>query len=491
MKHSQSQLADKPVDGNQALGNRIDGEKKTFKSHGTEQRRTVGSNEAWSRDFIAVQSQTCLRDGPNVSLSASDHDPLRAGRLQLKLFRKRAGHHGKGSASIDEKLNFFGTPRGTGQTSLYVKQSHFRYLSNKMPYCNSDHAQRNSREPGAREALNKRTGKTFTGLALCAMLFALSLSVEAQQPAKVPGIGFLTGGSHSANPPRNEAFRQGLRELGYVEGKNIVIEWRAAEGKRGRLPALATELVRLKVDVVVVTGLGDLRAAKEATATIPIVMVVDSDPVGSGFVASLARPGGNITGLATLSPEISGKQLELLKEMIPRLSRVAVFGTSTSAGQAQELKEIELTAGALEVKLQYLNVVGLKDIETAFRAASKGGAGAVLWLVSGNVANPHRKKIAELTGTSQLPVIYHRVSFVEPGGLMSYGASLTDLDRRAAVYVDKILKGAKPAELPVEQPTKFEFVINLKAAKQIGLTIPPNVLARAGQSHQVIVRRQT
>ena len=215
---------------------------------------------------------------------------------------------------------------------------------------------------------------------LCAMLFALCLSAEAQQPTKVPRIGYLAGASLSANAARIEAFRQGLRELGYVEGKNIVIEWRYAEGKLDRLPALAAELVRLKVDVIVTAGPTATRAAKEATATIPIVMAQDGDPVGNGFVASLARPGGNITGLSTLAPELSGKRLELLKEIVPKLSRVAVFGTSTNPGNAQVLREMELAAGAFGVKLQYLDVLGPKDIETAFRAASKGRADAVLVL---------------------------------------------------------------------------------------------------------------
>ena len=209
--------------------------------------------------------------------------------------------------------------------------------------------------------------------ALCALR-----SAKAQQPAKIPRIGFLSPAFPSANPARSEAFRQGLRELGYVEGKNIVIEWRSAEGKLDRLPALAAELVRLKVDVIVTAGPGSTRAAKEATATIPIVMGQDVDPVGNGFVASLARPGGNITGLATLAPEIGGKRLELLKEIVPKLSRVAVLGTSTSPGSAQELKEVERAAGALGVKLQYLDVLDPKDIETAFRAAGKGRADAVL-----------------------------------------------------------------------------------------------------------------
>jgi putative ABC transport system substrate-binding protein len=237
--------------------------------------------------------------------------------------------------------------------------------------------------------------------------------------------------------------------------------------------------VRLKVDVIVVTGLGDLRAAKEATATIPIVMVVDSDPVRSGFVVSLARPGGNITGLSTLAPELSGKRLELLKETIPAFSRVAAFGTSTSAGNAQELTEIELAAGAFKVKLQYLDVLGSKDFETAFRTANKARADAVIMMVSGALAGSARTEMAELAVKSRLPVIYQRAEYVDVGGLMSYGANRNDLFRRAATYVDKILKGTKAADIPVEQPMKFEFVINLKAAKQIGLTIPQRVLARA------------
>jgi putative ABC transport system substrate-binding protein len=208
-------------------------------------------------------------------------------------------------------------------------------------------------------------------------------------------------------------------------------------------------------------------------------MTQDPDPVGNGFVASLARPGGNTTGLSTLAPELSGKQLELLKEVIPKLTRVAVFGTSTRAGNAQALKEIELAAGAFKVKFQYLDVLDPKDIETAFRAAGKGRADAILMVVAGGVAGAHRTEIVELAVKSRLPVIYSGREYVEAGGFMTYGVSITDLDRRAATYVDKILKGRKPADLPIEQPTKFEFVINLKAAKQIGLTIPPNVLARA------------
>jgi ABC-type uncharacterized transport system substrate-binding protein len=321
--------------------------------------------------------------------------------------------------------------------------------------------------------------KKLIGPTLAAMLFALSFPTEAQQPTKVPRIGYLTANSPSAMAARNEAFRQGLRGLGYIEGKNMVIEYRYAEGKLDRLPALAAELVRLKVDIIVSGGSAPTGAAKEATATIPIVMTQDGDPIGNGFVASLARPGGNITGLSTLAPELSGKRLELLKEIIPRLSRVAVFVSSNSADYVQLLKEVELAAGAFGVKLQVLDMRSPKDIETAFRAASKGRADAVLMLASGAITSPHRTQILDLVVKSRLPVIYAAASWMEPGGLMSYGVSQNDLDRRAATYVDKILKGAKPADLPVEQPKKFEFIINLKAAKQIGLTIPPNVLARA------------
>ena len=311
-------------------------------------------------------------------------------------------------------------------------------------------------------------------LALGAMLLALSVPAAAQQPTKIPRIGTLIGTPPSAHSARIEAFRQGLRELGYVEGKNIVIEWRFADGKPDRLPALAAELVRLKVDVIVTAASPLTRAAKEATATIPIVMTQDTDPVGNGFVASLARPGGNITGLATLAPELSGKQLELLKETIPKLSRVAVFGTSTYPGNAQSLKEVELAAAAFKVQLQYLDVLDPKDIETAFRAASKGRADAVLALQN-PVAASQRTQIIDLAVKNRLPAIYDRAEFVEDGGLMTYSVSSTDLFRRAATFVDKILKGRTPADLPVEQPMKFEFIINLKAAKQIGVTIPPNV----------------
>jgi putative ABC transport system substrate-binding protein len=317
------------------------------------------------------------------------------------------------------------------------------------------------------------------GIVAIALALAFNGAVaEAQQPAKIPRIGYVAATSPSVNPTRIEAFRQGLRELGYVEGKNIIIEWRYADGKPDRLPALAAELVRLKVDIIISAGPAVTRPVKEATSTIPIVMAFDDDPVVNGFVASLARPGGNITGLSTLGPEISGKRLELLKEIVPRLSRAAVLGTSTQPGYAQVSKEMEIAAGALKVQLQYLDILSPKDIETAFREASKGRAGAVLVLQSG-ILNSHRIQVADLAVKNRLPAVYGAPEYVGDGGLLSYAPSYTDLFRRAAPYVDKILKGAKPSDLPVQQPTKFEFIINLRTAKQIGLTIPPNVLVRA------------
>jgi putative ABC transport system substrate-binding protein len=275
-----------------------------------------------------------------------------------------------------------------------------------------------------------------------------------------------------------EAFRQGLRELGYVEGKNILTEHRYAEGKLDRLPALADELVRFQVHIIVTAGSSSTRAAKRATATIPIVMAFDDDPVGSGFAASLARPGANITGSSTLSPEIRAKQLELLKEIVPKLSRVGVLGDVTRPGIPQALREINLAADALRVHIQFLEVRDPKDIETAFRAVSKEQADAVLVLPS-PITFSHRRRVIAFAEQGRLPAMFSFPEFVEDGGLMSYGANIADLYRRAATYVDKILKGAKPADLPIEQPTKFELIINLRAAKQIGLTVPPTVLARA------------
>jgi putative tryptophan/tyrosine transport system substrate-binding protein len=319
--------------------------------------------------------------------------------------------------------------------------------------------------------------RKLQSLAVTALLLAFP-SAEAQQPKKVPRIAYLAASPASANVGRLEAFRQGLREIGYVEGENIVIVDRYAEGKFDRLPALAAELVRLKVDVIITAGPPVTRAVKDATAAIPVVMAQDGDPVGNGFVASLARPGGNITGMSQLAPEISGKQLELLKETVPKLSRVAVLGTSTRPGNAHALKQTELAAGTFGVRLQYLDVRDPKDIETAFREARKGRAGAVL-VLQGPVFTSQRTQVADLAAKARLPAIYPQTEYTEAGGFMCYGVNTPDLFRRAAYHVDKILKGAKPADLPIEQPTKFELVINLKAAKQIGLTIPPNVLARA------------
>ena len=310
------------------------------------------------------------------------------------------------------------------------------------------------------------------------MVLVSGAAAQAQQTAAVPRIGVLHTVSSSSVAARTQALRQGLRELGYVEGKTITAEFRFAEGKLDRVSSLAADLVRLKPDAIVTSGPASTRAAKEATVRIPIVMARDIDPVGNGFVASLARPGGNITGLSMLAPEISGKQLEILRETLPKLSRVVVLGTSTTPGNAQTLREIELAAEAFGVKLQYLDVPRLNDLETAFRAAAKSTADAVLVLGSAIYAS-HRKQVVDVAVTSRLPTIFRNAEYVDEGGLMSYGVNLIELDRRAATYIDKILKGAKPSELPIEQPTKFELIVNLRTAKQVGLTVPPNVLARA------------
>jgi ABC-type uncharacterized transport system substrate-binding protein len=312
-------------------------------------------------------------------------------------------------------------------------------------------------------------------LALCALLFTLCLPAEAQQPTKIPRIGYQSASSSGEN--NEKAFRQGLRELGYVEGQNIVIEWRFAQGKPDQVRRNAAELVRLKVDVIVTGGAADTRAAKEATSTIPIIMTNESDAVGSGLVASLSRPGGNITGLASLSSELNGKLLELLKETVPRLSHVvALRGPGTRFVETP--KETEVAARSLGLKLQFQDLKEPDDLNRAFEAITKARTEALI-VTGGPFATAQRKRIVEFAAKSRLPAIYYRREFVEDGGLMSYNAQRDDLARRAAVFVDKILKGAKPADLPVEQPTKFEFIINLKAAKQIGLAIPPNVLARA------------
>ncbi len=313
---------------------------------------------------------------------------------------------------------------------------------------------------------------------LAAVVISHSLyPAQAQQTKKLPLVGFLIGSSPSSQQPRLESFKRGLRERGYTEGQNILIELRSGEGKPERLAIVAAELVALKVNIIVTGGPSSTLAAKQVTSMIPIVMTGDSDPVGEGLVASLARPGGNITGLSTLGPELSGKRLEILKEIVPKLSRVAVF-SSSQRRNVTTMKEIDAAARALRLQLQDIELQSSNDVEAAFRTAIKGRAQAILALSSA-VLLSQRAQIAELAVKHRLPVIYAREEFVEAGGLMHYTPSTSDLSRRAATYVDKILKGANPADLPVEQPMKFEFVVNLKAAKQIGLTIPPNVLVRA------------
>jgi putative tryptophan/tyrosine transport system substrate-binding protein len=312
------------------------------------------------------------------------------------------------------------------------------------------------------------------GLALASVRVA-----EAQQPKKIPRIGFLLASSRSAVSESLDAFRQGLRELSYVEGQNIVIEYRYAEAKLDRLPDLAAELVRLKVDVIVAAGGSQaIWPAKNATSTIPIVGVGLGDFVDAGLVKSLARPGGNITGLSLGGTELYGKRLELLKETVPRVSRVIFFLDTTSPTISLALNEIQTSARALGLQIQSVEVRSPNDFAAAFQAAAKGRAHA-LTVFFQPVFTANRNRILEFAAKNRLPAIYPFKEYVEDGGLMSYAPNLSDLYRRAATYVDKILKGRKPADLPVEQPTKFEFIINLKAAKQIGLTIPPDVLARA------------
>jgi len=302
---------------------------------------------------------------------------------------------------------------------------------------------------------------------------------EAQQPARSPRIGILLPPSASFNSARVEAFRQRLRELGYVEGKNIFFEYRYAEGKLERLPDLAAELVRLKVDVIVAAGPAG-PAAKKATATIPIVFATFANPVGSGLVSSLARPGGNITGLSLMTPDLDGKRLELLKESFPKVARVAFLWMPSGSMGNVPLKDMEAAAKALGVKLQSLEVRSLDDFESAFARAKRDGAQALI-TYPGPLINTQQRQVLDFAAKNRLPAMYPNSEFVEAGGLMSYSPNYTDLFRRAADFVDKILKGTKPADIPVEQPMKFEFIVNLKTAKQIGVTIEPNVLVRANR----------
>jgi len=317
--------------------------------------------------------------------------------------------------------------------------------------------------------------------ALTLGLFAAPLVAEGQQAGKVPRIGWLGGPTRESAEPFVQAFQRGLKDLGWVEGQNIVIEWRFAGGRAERLPDLAAELVRLQVDLIVVPSTPTALAAKNATKTIPLVTVGVGDPVGLGLVASLARPGGNITGLTSVvSPETAGKQLELLKEAVPKVSRVAVLWNPATPGTALFLKETEVASRALGVQLQSLEARSLNDFDSAFAAMTTKRAGALL--VLGDVMFvTHRVRPADLAAKSRLPAMYTLREYVEAGGLMSYGPITPELFRRVATYVDKILKGAKPADLPVEQPTKFELVINIKSAKALGLTIPQSMFIRADE----------
>jgi len=322
--------------------------------------------------------------------------------------------------------------------------------------------------------------KKLLVLLLTTNLLATLSPAEAQHPKKLPRIGFLSFVAHpNSLNPSIKAFRQGLHDLGYVEGQNILIEYRYAEEKADRLPDLAAELIRLKVDIIVAQSTETVVAAKNATNTIPIVMTNSGDPVGGGLVASLARPGGNVTGMSLMPGlEIGGKLLELLKETIPKLTHVAILTNPASRIGGDLLKEIELAARSLGVQLFIAEAREASELDGAFSGIKKARAGALL-MMPVPIFQVNRSRIVALAASNRIPAMYPYSTLVDAGGLMSYGANLADTHRRAATYVDKILKGAKPADLPVEQPRKFEFVINLKAAEQIGLTIPPNVLARA------------
>jgi ABC-type uncharacterized transport system substrate-binding protein len=320
----------------------------------------------------------------------------------------------------------------------------------------------------------------ITAISLSAMLFVLCLSADAQQPGKIPRIGYVrVVGVPSIPGPNVEAFRQGLKDLGYVEGKNIQIEFRYADGKRDRVPSLVAELVKLKVDVIVSGDDPAIRLAKQATKTIPIVMVINQDPVATGLIDSLARPGGNITGISRLTRELSGKRLELLTEVVPGMERVGILWDSTSEGSKISFQEYQAAARALKIQLKSLEVRGPEpDLDGAFQSAVKGRT-STLAAVGGGLLNRHRKQIVNYAIKHRLPSMYDSSLWIEPGGLISYSSNDAESYRRAAWVVDKILKGTKPADIPVEQPTKFELVINLKTAKALNLTIPQSVLFRA------------
>ena len=320
----------------------------------------------------------------------------------------------------------------------------------------------------------------LVGIIALVFTFAMGGAVaEAQQPTKIPRIGYVSPTGDPKTPgPAVEGFRQGLRDFGYIEGKNIVVEYRYVEGKFDRNSSLVAELVQLNVDVLVVPGPGGTRAAKQATKTIPIIMVSQEDPVAAGFIDSLARPGGNITGVARFTRELSGKRLELLTQVVPKISRVGVLGDANASSTILGFKEYGAAARALKIPIQSIEVRGSNDFEGAFRAAAKGRTNALI-MIRNPVFTRHQKQLADLAIKNRLPSMHETSDFVEAGGLVSYSSNEAETFRRAAYFVDRIIKGAMPADLPVEQPTKFELVVNLKTAKQIGLTIPQKVLARA------------
>jgi ABC-type uncharacterized transport system substrate-binding protein len=341
-----------------------------------------------------------------------------------------------------------------------------------------------SRPPVVLAALETAVHRANSLIALAALALCLQAAPQAahaQRTEKINRISVLTGVPLSTDARRIETFHRAMLDLGYVEGKNIAIEWRSTEGHRDRTPALAAELVHDGVDVIVAVGSADIRAARQATSTIPIVMVVGGDVVASGFVASLARPGGNVTGLATFRPELSAKRIALLKEAVPGIRRVAVFSTPIMSDYTQIQEQIRSTAKRLGVTVQYLNVLHPEDIKTAFRTAVAERADAILFEVANPIFAAQRKQVAQLGLRNRLPMIYEREVDAKAGGLMSYGVDRADLYRRAAGYVDKILNGTKPSEIPVEQPTKFLMVVNAKTARSLGITVPRSILARADE----------
>ncbi|HXV84792.1 MAG TPA: ABC transporter substrate-binding protein [Candidatus Binatia bacterium] len=400
----ETDLADKPLYWDQAFGDGVDCQEKTFKSHGTEQSRTLGGDEALSSDFVTVQGQSRLCHGPNVSLPTRDHNPLRPSRFQLKTFRQRSGYHGKSSAGVYEQLNFFGTPRRSSQTTHYMKESHLRQPFETMLHCNSAQEQRNRRALAARKTRKKCIGSNFSGLTLIAMLFVLNFGAEAQQPKKAARIGYLTLGFAPTEP--EVALKQRLSDLGWLEGQNLTIEYRRAANDTRRLPSLAKELVDSKVDVIVASATPAIKAAKDATVTIPIVMSAAADSVGMGFIVSLARPGGNITGLSLQSPELAGKRIELLKEIVPKLTRVAFLAHGGDPAHKLFLSEAQDIAPRIGIQIQLVVVESPAEFETAFSAMIRERVGALVVqpLLTGSALGQGRK-VANLAAKHRLPAV--------------------------------------------------------------------------------------